>query len=242
MFDHRKPASGQKHGSSRRTRSAILGIAIVVSIGGMVEIIPLFFLKSTVPPLEGVKPYTPLALEGRDIFIREGCVGCHSQMIRPFRTETERYGAFSKPAELQYDHPHLWGSKRTGPDLARLGGKYSDEWHRDHLRDPRTVVPTSIMPAYPFLDRRLDYDTIADDLKANRAVGVPYTEAMIAQAKRDLVAQANPDDPGSRRVPEALPEGRRTRFRRRPEARDRDGCARRIPADARHPRRVQALR
>jgi cytochrome c oxidase cbb3-type subunit 2 len=175
----------------------ILGILVVVAIGGLIEIVPLFYLKSTVEKVEGMRPYTPLELVGRNIYIREGCYLCHSQMIRPMRDEVERYGHFSLAAESMYDHPFQWGSKRTGPDLARVGGKYSDEWHRDHLKNPRAVVPTSIMPAYPFLDRRLDYDAIADDLKANRAVGVPYTEPMIAQAKRDLVAQANPDDPAA---------------------------------------------
>src|SRR3990170_778290 len=126
-------------------------IAVVISVGGMVEIVPLYFLKSTIPPLEGVKPYTSLQLEGRDIYIREGCYNCHSQMIRPFRAETERYGPYSKPAESMYDHPFQWGSKRTGPDLARVGKKYPDMWHFQHMLDPRAITPQSIMPQYTWL-------------------------------------------------------------------------------------------
>ena len=159
---------------------------IVVSIGGLVEIIPLFFLKDTVPPLEGVKPYTALALEGRDIYLREGCYNCHSQMIRPFRAETERYGAYSKPAESMYDHPFQWGSKRTGPDLARVGGKYPDSWHIQHFRDPRSMVPESVMPKYYWLEKTaLDNSNIETKLKAMRTLGVPYTDADIMSAKRD---------------------------------------------------------
>ena len=173
----------------------IIGILIVVAIGGLIEIVPLFYLKSTVEKVEGMRPYTPLELAGRNIYVREGCYLCHSQMIRPMRDEVERYGHFSLAAESMYDHPFQWGSKRTGPDLARVGAKYSDEWHRDHLKDPRAVVPTSIMPAYAFLDRPLDFEAIAEDLKANRAIGVPYTDEMVARAKADLAAQANPDDP-----------------------------------------------
>ncbi|MFL5122978.1 MAG: cytochrome-c oxidase, cbb3-type subunit II [Microvirga sp.] len=172
----------------------IIGILIVVAIGGLIEIVPLFYLKSTIEKVEGMRPYTPLELAGRNIYVREGCYLCHSQMIRPMRDEVERYGHFSLAAESMYDHPFQWGSKRTGPDLARVGGKYSDEWHRDHLKDPRAVVPTSIMPPYAFLNRPLDFETIAEDLKANRAVGVPYTDEMVAKAKADLAAQASPDD------------------------------------------------
>ncbi|MEK7433737.1 MAG: cytochrome-c oxidase, cbb3-type subunit II [Cyanobacteriota bacterium] len=164
---------------------AVLSV-IVVSIGGLVEIIPLFFLKDTVPPLEGVKPYTALALEGRDIYLREGCYNCHSQMIRPFRAETERYGAYSKPAESMYDHPFQWGSKRTGPDLARVGGKYPDSWHIQHFRDPRSMVPESVMPKYYWLEKTaLDNSNIETKLKAMRTLGVPYTDADIMSAKRD---------------------------------------------------------
>ena len=175
----------------------IIGILIVVAIGGLIEILPLFYLKSTVEKVEGMRPYTPLELAGRNVYIREGCYLCHSQMVRPMRDEVERYGHFSLAAESMYDHPFQWGSKRTGPDLARVGNKYSDEWHRDHLREPRSVVPTSIMPAYPWLDRSLDPDAIAGDLKANRAVGVPYSDVMIAASKGDLLAQATPDGPGA---------------------------------------------
>ncbi|TNC08032.1 cytochrome-c oxidase, cbb3-type subunit II [Methylobacterium terricola] len=175
----------------------LIGALLVVAIGGLVEITPLFYLKSTVEKVEGVRPYTPLELAGRNIYVREGCYLCHSQMVRPMRDEVERYGHFSLAAESMYDHPFQWGSKRTGPDLARVGGKYSDQWHREHLKDPRAVVPASIMPAYAFLDRPLDADAIADDLKANRAIGVPYTDEMIAAARGDLKAQLDPDGPGA---------------------------------------------
>lgn len=193
-----QPGLWKKHEVFEKN-SIILLIAalIVVAVGGLVEITPLFYLKSTVEKVEGVRPYTPLELAGRNIYIREGCYLCHSQMIRPMRDEVERYGHFSLAAESMYDHPFQWGSKRTGPDLARVGGKYSDQWHREHLKDPRAVVPASIMPAYAFLDRPLDADTIADDLKANRAIGVPYTDEMIAQARTDLKAQLDPDGPGA---------------------------------------------
>jgi cytochrome c oxidase cbb3-type subunit 2 len=164
---------------------------ITVSIGGIVEITPLFTIASTIERVEGVRPYAPLELVGRNIYIREGCYTCHSQQIRPFRDEVERYGHYSLAAESMYDHPFQWGSKRTGPDLARVGGKFSNEWQVAHLIDPRAVVPESIMPPYAFLmDKPLRYDDIADHLRANRAVGVPYSEEMIAQAKADLEAQA----------------------------------------------------
>ncbi|TAL01409.1 MAG: cytochrome-c oxidase, cbb3-type subunit II [Rhodospirillaceae bacterium] len=172
----------------------LIGTLIVISIGGIVEIAPLFFLESTIEKVEGMRPYTPLELVGRNIYIREGCYNCHSQMIRPLRDEVERYGHYSLAAESMYDHPFQWGSKRTGPDLARVGGKYSDEWHRDHMRDPRSVVPGSIMPAYPFLAQtEVEPTMIADHLRANRAVGVPYTDDMIQNAVADLMAQSNPD-------------------------------------------------
>lgn len=175
----------------------LVGILVVVAIGGLVEIVPLFYLKSTIEKVEGMRPYTPLELTGRNIYIREGCYLCHSQMVRPMRDEMERYGHFSLAAESMYDHPFQWGSKRTGPDLARVGGKYSDEWHRDHLADPRSVVPESIMPGYPFLlEAKLEPRDIADHLKANAAVGVPYTDDQIAAARRDLLAQANPESDG----------------------------------------------
>jgi cytochrome c oxidase cbb3-type subunit 2 len=167
---------------------------VVVSIGGIVEIVPLFFLKDTVPPLEGVKPYSPLALEGRDIYIREGCVNCHSQMIRPFRAETERYGPYSKPAESRYDHPHLWGSKRTGPDLARVGGKYPDSWHVAHMKDPRALVPESVMPAYPWLETtQLDGSAIQQKMQVMHTLGVPYADADIAQAPQEVAGKTELD-------------------------------------------------
>jgi len=173
----------------------VVGILIVVAIGGLVEIVPLFYLKSTIEKVEGVRPYTPLELAGRNIYIREGCYLCHSQMIRPMRDEIERYGHYSLAAESMYDHPFQWGSKRTGPDLARVGNKYSDLWHVNHLIDPRSVVPESVMPGYPFLAKKeLNIPDIAADLKVNTFIGVPYTEEQIANAKADLMAQANPDD------------------------------------------------
>jgi cytochrome c oxidase cbb3-type subunit 2 len=186
----------------------IAGILVVISIGGIVEIAPLFWIENTIEKVEGVRPYTPLELAGRNIYIREGCYVCHSQMVRPLRDEVERYGHYSLAAESMYDHPFQWGSKRTGPDLARVGGKYSDEWHRDHMIDPRSVVPESVMPPYANLMRNLlKTALIAEDLKANRAVGVPYTDDMIANARRDLVTQLNPDsddvDAFSARYPKA---------------------------------------
>ena len=172
-------------------------ILLVVSVGGLVEIVPNFYLGSTIEKVSGVRPYTPLELAGRNIYVREGCYLCHSQMIRPFRDELERYGHFSLAAESMYDHPFQWGSKRTGPDLARVGGRYSDEWQVTHLTDPRSIVPESVMPTYGFLATTpLDTSQIVNDLKANRIVGVPYRDAMIANALADLRAQANADDPG----------------------------------------------
>ncbi|MEO1136751.1 MAG: cytochrome-c oxidase, cbb3-type subunit II, partial [Pseudomonadota bacterium] len=170
-----------------------LGILVTVSIGGIVQIAPLFYLESTIEKVEGMRPYSPLELKGRNIYIREGCYVCHSQQIRPLRDEVERYGHYSLAAESMYDHPFQWGSKRTGPDLARLGGKYSDEWHRQHMIDPRSLVPESIMPPYAFLaDKALDYSHIEADLKANRMVGVPYTDEMIEKAKSDIETQLDP--------------------------------------------------
>ncbi|MDO9499441.1 cytochrome-c oxidase, cbb3-type subunit II [Falsiroseomonas sp.] len=170
---------------------------ITVSIGGLAQIVPLFTVESTIERVEGVRPYTPLELAGRNIYVREGCYLCHSQMVRPFRDELERYGPYSLAAESMYDHPFQWGSKRTGPDLARVGGRYSDDWHAAHLRDPRAVVPESIMPPYAFLDRPLNIGDIAEHLRAQAAVGVPYTAEMIANARADLIAQARPDMDGS---------------------------------------------
>lgn len=176
----------------------ILGIIVMISFGGLVEIAPLFYLKSTIEQVKGVRPYTPLELAGRHIYIREGCYNCHSQMIRPLRDEVERYGHYSLAAESMYDKPFQWGSKRTGPDLARVGGKYSDSWQLQHLVNPRAVVPQSIMPGYPFLARNeLEFVDIASHLKANRIGGVPYTDDMIANAERDIKAQVNPDDPNA---------------------------------------------
>ena len=166
---------------------------LVVSIGGIVQIVPLFYLQNTIETVEGVRPYTPLELAGRDIYVREGCYNCHSQMIRPLRDEVERYGHYSLAAESMYDHPFQWGSKRTGPDLARVGGRYSDAWHVDHLSDPQSVVPESVMPPYGFLlDRRLDSEWIGDSMQAHRMVGVPYTDDMMASARTDFRAQADP--------------------------------------------------
>jgi len=172
----------------------LIGILIVVAIGGLFELVPLFMMKSTIEKVQGMRPYTPLELAGRNIYVREGCYVCHSQMIRALRAEIERYGHYSLAAESMYDHPFQWGSKRTGPDLARVGNKYSDEWHRDHMINPRAVVPASIMPGYPWLAANdLDYRYIGEDLKANQIVGVPYTDEMIELAKNDLQTQTNPD-------------------------------------------------
>jgi cytochrome c oxidase cbb3-type subunit 2 len=187
--------SFQKHQRIEKnlTLMAVL-ILITVSIGGLVEIVPLYLVKSTIEQVEGVRPYSPLELRGRDIYIREGCYTCHSQQIRPFRDEVERYGHYSLAAESMYDHPFQWGSKRTGPDLARVGGKYSDDWHVAHMIDPRAVVPESIMPPYAFLaERPLEIDDIVARVETNVAVGVPYTEEMVANAMADLLAQADPD-------------------------------------------------
>ncbi|MBE5529342.1 cytochrome c oxidase, cbb3-type subunit II [Laribacter hongkongensis] len=167
---------------------------LVISIAMLVEILPLMFQKSTTQPVAGVKPYTALQLTGRDIYIREGCYNCHSQMIRPFRAETERYGHYSVAGESVYDHPFQWGSKRTGPDLARVGGRYSDEWHRVHLINPRDVVPESNMPGFPWLSRNLaDADTVAAKMTALRKVGVPYTDEEIAKAKGEVEGKSEMD-------------------------------------------------
>ena len=165
----------------------IVLILLVLLAGGLVEIVPLYFQKSTTAPIPGVLPYTPLQLAGRDVYIREGCYGCHSQMIRPFRAETLRYGHYSVAGESVYDHPFQWGSKRTGPDLARVGGRYSDEWHRQHLTNPRDLVPESNMPAYPWLAATaVDAQSMPAHMRALRAVGVPYTDAQIAAAGDEL--------------------------------------------------------
>jgi len=187
----------------------IVGIFVVIAIGGLVEITPLFYLKSTIEAVDGIRPYTPLELTGRNIYIREGCYLCHSQMIRPLRDEVERYGHYSLAAESMYDHPFQWGSKRTGPDLARVGAKYSDDWHVRHLTDPRAIVPQSVMPGYPALaETEVRLDDIDSHLRANRAIGVPYTNDQIANARADLVAQADPDsadaDAFQKRYPKAV--------------------------------------
>ncbi len=190
MFDHGR--------LERNSILLVIGILIVVSIGGLVEIAPLFWLESTIEKVQGMRPYTPLELAGRNIYVREGCYNCHSQMVRPFRDESERYGHYSLAAESMYDHPFQWGSKRTGPDLARVGGKYSDDWHREHLNAPRNLVPESVMPGYPFLAKTpVKMQRLGEDLRANRIVGVPYTDNMIENAVADANAQANPDSDGA---------------------------------------------
>ena len=184
-----------KHVILERSPTLLLAFSLsVVTIGGIVEIAPLFWLENTIEEVEGMRPYSPLELAGRDIYIREGCYLCHSQMIRPMRDEVERYGHYSLAAESMYDHPFQWGSKRTGPDLARVGGRYSDEWHLDHLIDPQSVVPESIMPKYGFLlDAVLDGEDIEAVMRTHRIVGVPYTEAQIENAYADFSVQADPD-------------------------------------------------
>jgi cytochrome c oxidase cbb3-type subunit II len=167
---------------------------LVVTVGGIVEVAPLFWIENTIEKVKGMRPYSPLELAGRDIYVREGCYVCHSQMVRPFRDEVERYGHYSLAAESMYDHPFQWGSKRTGPDLARVGGRYSNDWHREHLTNPRAVVPESIMPPYAFLaDNELDAKALAGHLIANRRVGVPYSDDMIQNAEADAIAQTTPN-------------------------------------------------
>jgi len=210
MSDHAKPSIWAKH-KIFETNSIILvlGILIMISFGGLVEVVPLFYLKSTIESVDGVRPYTPLELAGFDIYVREGCYVCHSQMIRPLRDEVERYGHYSLAAESMYDHPFQWGSKRNGPDLARLGGKYSDDWQRDHLRNPRSVVPASIMPQYDFLERTpLDVKHISENLSTLALTGVPYSKEMIENANVDVIAQTTADDPHAaeflKRYPKAI--------------------------------------
>jgi cytochrome c oxidase cbb3-type subunit 2 len=184
-----------KHKIIERNATLLLVFSfLVVTIGGLVQIVPLFYLENTIEKVEGVRPYSPLELTGRDIYIREGCYVCHSQMIRPMRDEVERYGHYSLAAESMYDHPFQWGSKRTGPDLARVGGRYSDDWHLVHLRDPQSVVPESVMPKYGFLERTLiDGEYIEELLATHQMVGVPYTDEMIELASADFDAQSDPD-------------------------------------------------
>ena len=196
------------HGKLERN-VALLGLfaLVAVAIGGLVQIAPLFWIDSTIEKVDGMRPYTPLEQAGRNIYMREGCYVCHSQMIRPFRDEVERYGQYSLAAESMYDHPFQWGSKRTGPDLARVGGRYSDEWHKAHLINPRSVVPESIMPPYAFLaERDLNTGDMRAHLRALSRVGVPYSEEAIKEANADLAAQADPDADSSaliKRYPKA---------------------------------------
>jgi len=198
----------------------LICILIVIAIGGLVEIVPLFYLRSTIEKVDNVRPYTPLELAGRNIYVREGCYNCHSQMIRPLRDEVERYGHYSLAAESMYDRPFQWGSKRTGPDLARVGEKYSDDWHRDHLNSPKSVVPGSVMPAYPWLAAtELDFAHIDDDLKVQATLGVPYTPEMIASALADVRVQAGADSPDATALTQRYPKA---------QSRDFDGSPQRI--------------
>jgi len=185
----------------------VVGILITVAIGGLVEISPLFYLESTVEKVKGVRPYSPLELAGREIYIREGCYNCHSQMVRPLRDETERYGHYSLAAESMYDHPFQWGSKRTGPDLARVGGRYSNDWHVAHMINPRSVVPESIMPGYPHLqERELDIPDIRALMETHVAVGTPYTPEMLEKAAADLRDQADPNSSGAYEIEDRYPK------------------------------------
>ena len=186
-------ASGHEFIEKNMTWLIVL-VILMVSVGGLVEIVPLFFQRSTTEPVSGLKPYTALQLTGRDIYIREGCYNCHSQMVRPFRAETERYGHYSVAGEFVYDHPFQWGSKRTGPDLARVGGRYSDDWHRLHLRQPRDVVPESNMPGYPWLEQTAaDSSSIEAKMRALRVIGVPYTDEDIGKAREELKEKTEAD-------------------------------------------------
>jgi cytochrome c oxidase cbb3-type subunit 2 len=191
----------------------LIAILVVVSIGGIVQIAPLFWVESTIEKVKGMRAYTPLEQAGRDIYLREGCYGCHSQMVRTLRDEVERYGHYSLAAESMYDHPFQWGSKRTGPDLARVGGKYSDQWQAEHLINPRSVVPESIMPGYPWLAAtKLDLHELTERLKTLKVVGVPYTDEMIAKARQDLVAQIAPDSRPARELAKRYPKARVAKF------------------------------
>ncbi|MDZ4843609.1 MAG: cytochrome-c oxidase, cbb3-type subunit II [Hyphomicrobium aestuarii] len=197
----------------------LVGILLVVSIGGLVQIAPLFWVDSTIEKVKGMRPYTPLEQAGRDIYVREGCYACHSQMIRTLRDDVERYGHYSLAAESMYDHPFQWGSKRTGPDLARVGGKYSDQWHAEHMDNPRALVPESIMPAYPWLAKnKLDASDIVARTATLRTVGVPYTDAMIANVKADLLAQIDPDSKAAAELVKRYPKAKVAKFDGRPGA------------------------
>ncbi|GHG25791.1 MULTISPECIES: cytochrome-c oxidase, cbb3-type subunit II [Paracoccus] len=213
----------QKHKILEKNATLLLIFSfLVVTIGGLVQITPLFYLENTIEKVEGVRPYTPLELAGRDIYVREGCYVCHSQMIRPMRDEVERYGHYSLAAESMYDHPFQWGSKRTGPDLARVGGRYSDEWHLDHLRDPQSVVPESIMPKYGFLmDRVIEPDHVQDRVETDAMVGVPYSEEMIAASVQDFRAQADPNA-DAEGLQERYPGAQQRNFDRQPQLTEMD--------------------
>jgi cytochrome c oxidase cbb3-type subunit II len=194
-MSHDNKKAGLSHSAIETNNTLMIVLIVVVLLfGGIVEIVPLFFQRSTTEPIKGVVPLTPLQLAGRDVYVREGCYNCHSQMIRPFRAETLRYGPYSVAGESVYDHPFQWGSKRTGPDLARIGTKYSDEWHRTHLINPRDVVPESNMPAYPWLEKSMvDSTTIGAHMKALRTVGVPYTDEQIAKAADEVKGKTELD-------------------------------------------------
>src|SRR5579862_688749 len=208
----------QKHSILEKNSFLLLiGILIVIAIGGLVEIVPLFYLSSTIEKVEGMRPYTPLELAGRNIYVREGCYLCHSQMIRPLRDEVERYGHYSLAAESMYDRPFLWGSKRIGPDLARVGGKYSDDWHRDHLRRPTSVVPGSVMPSYAFLfETDLDFKHIAEDLEVQATLGVPYRPDMVANAPADVRTQDTNDSPQAAELARRYPKAQSRDYAGRP--------------------------
>lgn len=199
----------------RVSMGLVAAIIIAASVGGIVEIAPLFTIDETVEVPDDLRPHTPLELAGREIFIREGCYACHSQMVRSLADEIDRYGPYSQAGESAYDHPMLWGSKRTGPDLARIGGKYSDEWHVRHLIDPRSVVPASIMPAYPWLLKSLDTDLLTDSLATLSRLGVPYSDEMVTSAASDALAQSRPDSNET--------DGFRARYEERPAIRAFDG-------------------
>ena len=226
------------HATIERNATILLVLGLLtVAIGGIIEIAPLFYLQNTIEKVEGMRPYTPLELAGRNIYIREGCYTCHSQMIRPFRDETERYGHYSLAAESMFDHPFQWGSKRTGPDLARVGNRYSDDWHREHLANPRSVVPESVMPGYPFLmQAELDTKYSADHLQANRLVGVPYTDEMLGAAQADMTRSGKRYRRGCRRSRQALSKGASAGFRWPTRQTYRNGRAGRLPPNAGHAR------
>jgi cytochrome c oxidase cbb3-type subunit 2 len=207
----------QHQSLERNSLLLLIAILVVVSIGGIVQIAPLFWVESTIEKVKGMRPYTPLEQAGRDIYVREGCYGCHSQMVRTLRDEVERYGHYSLAAESMYDHPFQWGSKRTGPDLARVGGKYSDQWQAEHLINPRALVPESIMPGYPWLaERKLDADDIVDRLRTLKLVGVPYSEEMLEKARADLAAQVNPDSRPARELLRRYPKAKVAKFDGKP--------------------------